>query len=55
MSRRIDLAQHLYAEIGDDGIAELVFGPEGGMPATDAQGHAALGTEWGQPCLGRDV
>ena len=48
MSRRIDLAQHLYAEIGDDGIAELVFGPEGGMPATDAQGHAALGTVWGQ-------
>jgi enoyl-CoA hydratase len=48
MSRRIDLATNLYAEIGDDGVAELVFGPEGGMPVTDAQGHAALGTVWGQ-------
>lgn len=48
MSRRIDLALNLYAEMGDEGVAELVFGPEGGMPVTDAQGHAALGTVWGQ-------
>ncbi len=48
MSRRIELAEHLYAEIGDSGVAELVFGPEGGMPATDAQGHAALGKVWAQ-------
>jgi hypothetical protein len=28
---------------GDDrGIAELVFGPAGAMPAIDSQGHAAL-------------
>ncbi len=46
MSRRIDIATNLYAEIGDDGVAELVLGPEGGMPATDAEGHAALGTVW---------
>jgi enoyl-CoA hydratase len=46
MSRRIDIANNLYAEIGDDGVAELVFGPEGGMPVTDAEGHAALGTVW---------
>lgn len=48
MSRRIDLAQHLHVELGDDGVAELVFGPEGGMPATDAEGHAALATVWGR-------
>jgi enoyl-CoA hydratase len=48
MSRRIDLATNLHVEIGDDGVAELIFGPAGGMPATDAQGHAALGTVWAQ-------
>src|SRR5437899_2426208 len=48
MSRRIDIAPNLHAEIGDNGVAELVFGPEGGMPVTDAQGHAALGTVWAQ-------
>ncbi|ABE43569.1 enoyl-CoA hydratase/isomerase family protein [Polaromonas sp. JS666] len=48
MSRRIDIAPHLHAEIGDNGVAELVLGPEGGMPTTDAQGHAALGTVWAQ-------
>lgn len=48
MSRRIDIAPHLHAEIGDHGVAELVFGPEGGMPTTDARGHAALGTVWAQ-------
>jgi enoyl-CoA hydratase len=48
MAQRIELATHLYVDIGDDGIAELVFGPEGGMPATDEKGHEALGTVWGQ-------
>ena len=38
MSRRIDIAPHLHAEIGDNGVAELVLGPEGGMPTTDARG-----------------
>jgi enoyl-CoA hydratase len=46
MAHRIDIAPNLHAEIGDDGVAELVFGPEGGMPATDAAGHAALGGVW---------
>ena len=48
MARRLDLAAHLHVDMGDDGVAELVFGPEGGMPATDAQGHAALATVWRQ-------
>ena len=46
MAQQRALAQHLRLEIGDDGIAELIFGPDGGMPATDAQGHAALATIW---------
>lgn len=46
MVRRLEIARHLHAEVGEDGVAELVFGPEGGMPATDAEGHAALGTVW---------
>lgn len=48
MNRRIDLAPNLHVEIGDDGVAELIFGPAGGMPTTDAQGHTALGTVWAQ-------
>jgi enoyl-CoA hydratase len=48
MARRLDLATHLHVDIGDEGVAELVFGPEGGMPATDAQGHAALARVWRQ-------
>jgi enoyl-CoA hydratase len=46
MAHRIDIALNLHAEIDDDGVDELVFGPEGGMPATDAAGHAALGSVW---------
>ena len=37
-------------ELGDDGVAELIFGPAGGMPATDAQGHGELARIW--PRLG---
>ena len=48
MTRRLEIAAHLHVDIGDDGVAELVFGPEGGMPMTDAEGHAALGTVWAQ-------
>lgn len=33
-------------ELGDDGIAELVFGTEGAMPTTGAAGHAALASVW---------
>jgi enoyl-CoA hydratase len=42
----LDLGPHLQASVGDDGVAELVFGPAGGMPFTDLQGHAALGSVW---------
>ena len=55
MSERIELARDLRVEIGDDGIAELVFGPAGGMPSTDMAGHAALGTVWGQLAARGDV
>jgi enoyl-CoA hydratase len=33
-------------DIDDDGIAHLVFQPAGGMPVTDAQGHAELAAIW---------
>ncbi len=48
MSEYIELATHLYAEVGDNGVAEIVFGPAGGMPATDAAAHAVLATVWGE-------
>jgi enoyl-CoA hydratase len=48
MKRSLEIATNIQVEIGDDGVAELIFGPEGGMPMTDALGHAALGTVWRQ-------
>ncbi len=45
-TRRIEFAPHLHADIGADGVAELVLGPQGGMPSTDALRHALLGTVW---------
>ncbi|MGH6610642.1 MAG: enoyl-CoA hydratase, partial [Burkholderiaceae bacterium] len=33
-------------EICDDGIAEIVFGPEGRMPTTDGRGHRELAHIW---------
>lgn len=32
--------------VDEEGIAHLVFGPEGAMPVTDIAGHAVLGTIW---------
>jgi enoyl-CoA hydratase len=32
--------------VDPQGIAHLVFGPEGAMPVTDIAGHAVLGTIW---------
>jgi enoyl-CoA hydratase len=55
MARRLELATHLHVDIGDDGVAELVFGPEGGMPVTDAKGHAALASVWRQLAVEPDV
>ena len=46
MNKSWDLGAHLQAHLGDDGVAELVFGPQGSMPATDVRGHAELGTIW---------
>lgn len=46
--RRLQVCQAFDVLIGDNGLAEIVFGPEGRMPATDAAGHAALATIWGQ-------
>ncbi len=48
MSRRVDIAPQLWVDFGEDGVAELVLGPEGGMPATGLEAHAALGTVWAQ-------
>ncbi len=55
MSRRIDFAQNLHAEIKDNGVAELILGPEGGMPMTDVAAHAALGTLWAELAAEKDV
>lgn len=59
MTRTIDLGPDLqvliHREGEDAGIAELVFGPAGGMPATDAGAHAALGTIWTQLAADSDV
>ncbi len=45
MERR-ELANNLELLIRDNGVADIIFGPEGGMPATDKRGHAALGRIW---------
>jgi len=42
------LAEQLRVDFLAGGVAELVFGPAGGMPMTDWTGHAALGTVWAQ-------
>lgn len=39
-------------DLGDDGVAELVLGPAGGMPALGADGHAELAVIW--PRLARE-
>lgn len=39
---------NFHVTLGDDGVAEVVFGPVGGMPVTDARGHAALAGLWGR-------
>jgi enoyl-CoA hydratase len=46
MNNTLEFGPHLQAFIGTDGVAEVVFGPAGGMPFTDRVGHAALGTIW---------
>ena len=41
-----DLGPHLKVFFGDDGVAEVVFGPAGAMPFLDVEGHAHLGSVW---------
>jgi hypothetical protein len=41
-----NLGPNLQVQLGSDGIAELVFGPDGAMPYTDAAAHAGLATIW---------
>lgn len=42
-------------ELDADGIAHLVFQPAGGMPTTDAQGHAELAAIWNRLAAEPDV
>lgn len=47
MSERIAAdTDNFRVELDDDGIAHLIFQPAGGMPVTDARGHAALAEIW---------
>jgi enoyl-CoA hydratase len=46
MSRIEAIGPTIALHLGSDGIAELVFGPEGGMPTTGAEDHAALAAVW---------
>jgi enoyl-CoA hydratase len=46
MSRIEAIGPTISLNRGDDGIAELVFGPDGGMPTTGAEDHAALAGVW---------
>ena len=40
MSRRMQIAWNMHGDIGDEGVAELVFGPLGGMPGPCRAGHS---------------
>jgi enoyl-CoA hydratase len=47
MNREIAVPTNSFrVSVDPNGIAHLVFGPEGAMPVTDSAGHAALGTIW---------
>src|SRR3569623_3345945 len=49
MSRSIPVrTDNFRVDIDGDGIAHLIFQPAGGMPVTDAQGHAELAAIWPQ-------
>lgn len=56
MTRTLDFGPALQVTLHDSGpdagMAEVVFGPEGSMPATDARTHADIATLW--PQLGRE-
>lgn len=46
MNHQIQLSADLHVEFGDSGVAEVVLGPVGGMPSSDAHGHAVWGNLW---------
>ena len=56
MPRTLDFGPALQVTLHDSGpdagIADVVFGPEGGMPSTDARTHADIATLW--PLLARE-
>ena len=53
MSSTWDFGPSLQVEIGDAGVAEVVFGPGGALPTTDARTHAEIAQLW--PRLGRET
>ncbi|MEB8432602.1 enoyl-CoA hydratase/isomerase family protein [Cocleimonas sp. KMM 6892] len=55
MIKRIDFTENMHAEILDNGVAELIFGPENQMPMTDAKGHEVLGVVWGALAAEKEV
>ncbi|WP_119157406.1 enoyl-CoA hydratase/isomerase family protein [Caldimonas tepidiphila] len=49
MTRALELnTADFRVEIGEDGIAELIFGALSTMPTTGAAGHSELGRIWGR-------
>lgn len=47
MSRLLDVnTADFRVELGDNGIADVIFGAPGTMPSTDASGHAELARLW---------
>lgn len=46
MSQTMDFGPTLKVRIEASGVAEVVFGPPGSMPCTDAQSHADLAGLW---------
>jgi len=52
MSRSWDFGPSMQVEIGDAGIAEVMFGPAGALPTTDARTHAEIAQLW--PRLSRE-
>lgn len=50
MVMTMETSSGLRVELGSDGVAEVILGPAGGMPTSDAAGHALMASLW--PRLG---
>jgi enoyl-CoA hydratase len=49
MSRTLAVdTEDFRVEIGDEGVAEVIFGQPGAMPTVDARGHAEIARIWGR-------